>query len=93
MTVPPEENQEGRRETAGPEAGREAEMGCPLCQLYNALLRLAGPQSEFCRHLQKARVEVYKAVRSLIDQRLEVLEKTAQTGTKKGFQKIKVEED
>lgn len=93
MTIPPEENQEGRREHKGSEAGGEREMVCPICQLYNALQRLAGPQSEFCRHLYKARVEVYKAFRALIDQRLEALEKTTQGGSKKGFQDIKVEED
>jgi hypothetical protein len=91
MTTKTEETEESRknRERQG---GPEAEQLCPFCQLYAGLIRLADPQSEFCRHLQMARVEFYKALRSLIDQRLDTLEKAAQASSKKGFKKIKVEE-
>lgn len=78
-------------ETQERPGGPEAEPICPFCQLYAAFLRAAGPQSEFCLHLQMARLEFYKALRSLIDQRIASLEKAAQTSPPKGYQDIKVE--
>ncbi|MDD3581684.1 MAG: hypothetical protein PHW74_11755 [Desulfobacca sp.] len=94
MSIPAEEPQESRQESGGgPQAGAETEPQCPFCQLYAALQELAGPQSEFGRHLHQARVEFYKALRALIDQRIGALEKTAKPGPKKGFQNINVESD
>lgn len=91
MTKKTEETRESKKNQE-PQRGPETEPLCPFCQLYAGLMSLAGPQSEFCRHLQMARVEFYKAVRALIDQRLATLEKAAQAGSEKRFKKIKVEE-
>ena len=94
MSTQTEEPQESHQQTGGrPQAGAKTEPQCPFCQLYAALQELAGPQSEFGRHLHQARIEFYKALRALIDQRLGALEAAAKPGPKKGFQNIKVESD
>ncbi|HIE53190.1 MAG TPA: hypothetical protein EYP85_15670 [Armatimonadetes bacterium] len=48
----------------------EKECVCPICRLFSCILG-----SEAIRHLRQARKEVLLAVRSLIDARIEALEK------------------
>lgn len=90
MTTTDEETRESR-ERPESEGRPEAELLCPFCQFLAALHRLAGPESEFYRHLQMSRVEFYKALRSLIDQRIATLEKATQAKSQQGYRHIKVE--
>ena len=52
--------------------------------------KITGKKSKFFEHMTQSRVEFLKAVRSLVDERIEGLEKKAAKGKKK-MTKIKVE--
>lgn len=45
-------------------------------------LRSLGPSDEVCRHLTNAQVEVLRAMRQAIDERIQKLETQCQTGTR-----------
>jgi hypothetical protein len=63
---------------------------CPVCRFFEDLEDLQGGKSEFFDHLNQSRVEFLKAIRSLVDERIESIEKKS---TKRGKKttKIKVE--
>lgn len=65
---------------------------CPLCTLFTIGSRVFGKESEFYRHMINARIEFLQAIKSLIDSRIESLEKTEKTPKKKKFTKIEVKE-
>ncbi len=65
---------------------------CPMCQMMQALGSVKGPAGPFWDHLINARIEVLRAVRSLIDERIDHLEKKkAEKGGEKKATPIKVE--
>ncbi len=64
---------------------------CPVGRFFADLENLSGKKSKFFKHLNQSRVEFLKAVRSLIDERIENLEKKDSTKAKKKVTKIKVE--
>ena len=49
------------------------------------------PHSEFREHMNKSRVEFLRGIRSLIDKKIEDLEKKESKGQKKGTTRVKVE--
>jgi len=53
--------------------GREA-FECPLGRLFNEIGRGLGKGSDFQKHIIQSRVEFLKAIRSLVDGRIETLE-------------------
>ncbi len=57
------------------ERSAETRCRCPMCQMMYALGGRKGLGSPFWDHLTNARIEVLRAVRSLIDERIEHLEK------------------
>jgi hypothetical protein len=63
---------------------------CPLCRFFTDLEKVAGRKSKFFDHLSQSRIEFLKAVRSLVDERIEDIEKKRTKG-KKRITKIKVE--
>jgi len=64
---------------------------CPVARFFSDLGKLSGKRSEFAKHLSQSRIEFLKAIRSLVDERIEGLEnKTSKKGKKK-VTKIKVE--
>jgi len=63
---------------------------CPVGQFFGCLRKGLGPKSQFRRHLYKSKVEFLKAIRSLIDERIEELEKRAEAPQKKAV-KVEVE--
>ncbi len=65
---------------------------CPLCTVFTIGSRVFGKESEFYRHMINARIEFLQAIKSLIDSRIESLEKTEKTSKKKKFTKIEVKE-
>lgn len=67
------------------ERSEETRCRCPMCQMMHALGRGKGPGKPFWEHLTNARIEVLRAVRSLIDERIDHLEKkkTEKSGEKK----------
>jgi len=74
----------------GEDKRHEEEMVlCPVGRFFMDLERAAGKKSKFLEHLGKSRMEFLKAVRSLVDEKIQDLEKK-ETG-KKNITKIEVE--
>jgi len=48
---------------------------CPVGRFFAALEKKSGGKSAFSEHLNKSRIEFLKAVRSLVDDRIERMEK------------------
>ncbi|MFZ7112076.1 MAG: hypothetical protein ACOWYE_10375 [Desulfatiglandales bacterium] len=69
----------------------EGQYTCPLGRFFQDLERISGRKSAFFRHMTQSRVEFLKAVRSLIDARIEEIEKKAPAGEEKRAEKIEVE--
>ena len=69
----------------------EASFSCPVGSFFADMEKVFGKKSKFFEHMGRSRVEFLKAVRSLIDEKIEGIEKkgAAKTGRKKT--KIKVE--
>ena len=63
---------------------------CPVGKFFLGLQNASGKKSEFFDHLTRSRMEFLKAIRSLVDEKIEGLEKKSTKGKKK-VTKIKVE--
>ena len=75
-------------------ARKKEEQGaalCPVGRFFQDLEKASGRRSEFFEHLNRSRMEFLKAVRSLVDERIEDLEKRSASGGKKKATRIKVE--
>lgn len=68
----------------------EEKFECPIGQLFGCLKKSFGPKGEFRRHLYRSKIEFLKAIRSLIDERIEDLEKRAEGSPKKAI-KVAIE--
>jgi hypothetical protein len=64
---------------------------CPVGRFFSDLEKASWEKSKFFKHLNQSRVEFLKAIRSLIDERIESLEKKASPKAKKKMTKIKVD--
>ena len=64
---------------------------CPVGRFFQDLEKASGRRSDFFVHLNRSRMEFLKAVRSLVDERIEDLEKRDSRKGKKKATKIKVE--
>lgn len=64
---------------------------CPVGMFFRDLERALGKKSKLFEHLTQSQVEFLKAIRSLLDVRIEDLEKKASQKAKKKMTKIKVE--
>jgi hypothetical protein len=60
------------------ERREERVCDCPMCQLIAGLKKGMGKKSQFRRHLYRSKVEFLKAIRALIDERIEELEGKAE---------------
>lgn len=56
---------------------------CPVGRFFAELETTAGRKSAFHEHMNKARVEFLKAVRSLVDERIERMETKPEGGERK----------
>ena len=63
---------------------------CPVGKFFQDLQKSSGTKSEFFDHMSRARVEFLKAIRCLVDEKIEDFEKK-EAGGKKKVTKIKVE--
>ena len=71
---------------------REKEMAnCPVGRFFMELETLSGSKSKFLEHISRSQVEFLKAIRALVDERIEGLEKKKSKKTGKRVTKIKVE--
>ena len=64
---------------------------CPVGRFFLEIERAAGKKSGFMEHLNRSRVEFLKAVRSLVDEKIEDLEGRDRKSTEKKATKIEVE--
>lgn len=65
-------------------------LSCPVARIFSELEKAYGRKSTFFNHLHQSQIEFLKAVRSLVDDRIDELEKKSERGKKKTT-KIKVE--
>ena len=70
---------------------KEEVVRCPVGRFFADLERARGEKSNFLKHLDSSRIEFLKAIRSLIDERIERIEKKASKKEKKKMTKIEVE--
>ncbi len=63
---------------------------CPVGKFFWDMQKVSRKKSKFFDHLDQSRIEFLKAIRSLVDERIEDIEKRASTRSKK-MTKIKVE--
>ena len=63
---------------------------CPVGKFFMDLENAFGKQSDFFKHMTQSRLEFLKAVRSLLDERIDTLEKQSAPRKKKRMTKIKV---
>jgi hypothetical protein len=75
-----------------PKKKNEHEMVvCPVGQFFMDLERISKKRSKFFHHLYQSRVEFLKAIRSLIDEKIEDLEEKGERKEKKKAKKVVVE--
>ena len=72
------------------EKHKEEKYHCPVGRFFEDLEGLQGGKSEFFDHLNQSRLEFLKAIRSLVDEKIENIEKKSAKKSKKAT-KIKVE--
>ena len=63
---------------------------CPVGRFLADLERSGGKKSQFFKHLSRSRIEFLKAFRSLVEERIEILEKKTEDASEK-MRKIEVE--
>ena len=69
---------------------KEEKFFCPVGRFFEDFEGLHGEKSEFFDHLNQSRLEFFKAIRSLLDEKIESIEKKSAKKRKKAT-KIKVE--
>jgi hypothetical protein len=65
-------------------------ISCPIARIFSEMEKAYGRKSTFFNHLHQSQIEFLKAVRSLVDDRINELEKKKEIGKKKAT-RIKVE--
>ncbi len=63
---------------------------CPVGKFFMDLENVFGRQTDFFKHMKQSRLEFLKAMRSLLDERIDTLEKEETPKEKKRMTKIKV---
>ncbi|SMC16706.1 hypothetical protein SAMN02746041_00143 [Desulfacinum hydrothermale DSM 13146] len=82
---PDEEQKKGSEHSESPRCH------CPMCRMMDALGGAKHRGGPFWDHWTNARIEVLRAMRSLIDERIDHLEKKKSGGKEKKATKIQVE--
>jgi len=77
-------------------AGKKSDSGsakgfCPLGKFFQGLEDVSRNAPEFMEHLARSRLELLKAVKTLVDSKIETLEKRKTPGKKKVARKITIE--
>ena len=70
---------------------KDPEFVCPVGKFFVDLDTIFSRKSTFSKHMTQSRIEFLKAIRSLVDERIEGLEKKHSQKGKKRMTKIKVE--
>ncbi len=69
----------------------QASQGCPVGSFFEDLEKVFGKKSPFFEHMTQSKLEFMKGIRSLLDSRIENLEKKKSGNSAKKMTKIKVE--
>jgi hypothetical protein len=64
---------------------------CPVGKFFMDLEHAFGKKSDFFKHATQSRIEFLKAMRSLLDERINTLEKKGNRGATKRMTKINVQ--
>ena len=70
---------------------KEETAGCPVGSFFRDIDEFFGKKSKFFEHMNQAKVEFLKGIRSLLDERIDNLEKKRSGKSGKRMTKIKVE--
>ena len=70
---------------------KERACDCPVGKVFDLLEQGPDQNSSFYKHLNRSKLEFLKAIQTLVEERIEALEKKANKGRKKKIKKIKVE--
>ncbi len=72
---------------------KEEEMVmCPVGKFFMDLQKISRPKSKFFEHMDLSRIEFLKAIRTLVDERIEGLEEKKRSKQGKKATKINIEE-
>jgi hypothetical protein len=71
--------------------GKEEKIICPVGTFFADLEKTFGRKSLFYKHMARSRIEFLKGVKSLLDERIERLEKKDSKKTGAKMTKVKVE--
>ena len=75
----------------GKKKHEEQVVVCPVGRFFADLQLPSRKKSDFFKHLDNSRVEFLKAIRSLVDERIEAIEKEGSKKKKKKATRIDVE--
>lgn len=64
---------------------------CPVGRFFQDLEERMGKDSSFCEHLNRSGIEFLRAIKTLINGRIEILEKKTSAKGKRKISKIKVD--
>ena len=67
------------------------EMACPIGRFFKRLEKASQRKSKFTEHLNRSRIEFFKAIKCVIDEKIEALEKEGVSRGQKKTTRIKVE--
>lgn len=67
------------------------QMACPIGRLFSRIEKASRRKSKFTEHLSRSRIEFFKALKCLIDEKIEDLEKEGVPRGQKKATRIKVE--
>ena len=70
---------------------KEERDACPVGNFFKDLEEAIGKKSQFFKHMNQSKVEFLKGIRSLLDERIDYLEKKPTGKSGKKMTKIKVE--
>lgn len=66
-------------------------MSCPVGRFFSDIEKRVRKESKFLEHLTRSRIEFLRAVKCLVDEKIENLEKESASRGRKKVTKIKVE--
>ena len=69
----------------------EEKVECPVCRFFQELGKVSKKKSQFFDHMNLSQVEFLKAIRSLVDERIETLDARRGTRQERTATKIEVE--
>ena len=67
------------------------EISCPIGKFFSDLEKMSRKKSKFIEHLTRSRIEFLKALKYLVDEKIEDLEKKGTPRGRKRKTRIKVE--